>query len=509
MQQTTICALATPPGPGGIAVVRISGPEAYAVAGEVFRPADPARSLAKAKGYTALFGHFYRAGRPCDETVALCFRAPKSYTGEDVVELSCHGGPAVVEELLAACREAGAAPAGAGEFTRRAFLNGRIGLTQAEAVMGLISAAGRQGAALASAALDGALAREMAGLQAELTGLLGHIDAWVDFPEEDVPALSDEALCATLTGAAAVLDKLLREYGAGAVLRRGVETAIVGRPNVGKSTLLNLLAGFDRAIVTPVPGTTRDVVEQAVQLGESGIRLQLADTAGLRETADLVEAEGVRRSRARMEQAGLVLAVFDQSRPLEAEDRALARACAGRCVLAVLNKADLPPAFAPEQLAACFAPGAEGAPGDQPSAARSSEMATPFSAAPPLAAQSSAAGLPTDFSPVGAVSAPPILPMSANDPADRQKLADAIERLLGTAALDPGAAALVSERQHAAALAARRHLADALAAHRQGFGLDAVGACVEDALNALYELTGESASEAAIEEVFSQFCVGK
>lgn len=483
MQQTTICALATPPGPGGIAVVRISGPEAYAVAGEVFRPADPARSLAKAKGYTALFGHFYRAGRPCDETVALCFRAPKSYTGEDVVELSCHGGPAVVEELLAACREAGAAPAGAGEFTRRAFLNGRIGLTQAEAVMGLISAAGRQGAALASAALDGALAREMAGLQAKLTGLLGHIDAWVDFPEEDVPALSDEALCATLTGAAAVLDKLLREYGAGAVLRRGVETAIVGRPNVGKSTLLNLLAGFDRAIVTPVPGTTRDVVEQAVQLGESGIRLQLADTAGLRETADLVEAEGVRRSRARMEQAGLVLAVFDQSRPLEPEDRALAKACAGRCVLAVLNKADLPPAFAPEQLAACFAESAGEPPAD---------------------------GMMDDPAFAGfAPAIPPILPMSANDPADRQKLADAIERLLGTAALDPGAAALVSERQHAAALAARRHLADALSAHRQGFGLDAVGVCVEDALNALYELTGESASEAAIEEVFSQFCVGK
>lgn len=474
MQQTTICALATPPGPGGIAAVRISGPAAYAVAGRVFRPADPARSLAEAKGYTALFGHFYRAGRPCDETVALCFRAPKSYTGEDVVELSCHGGPAVVEELLAACREAGAAPAGAGEFTRRAFLNGRIGLTQAEAVMGLISAAGRQGAAIASAALSGALAREMAGLQAELTGLLGHIDAWVDFPEEDVPALSDKTLCKTLTEAAAVLDRLLREYGAGAVLRRGVETAIVGRPNVGKSTLLNLLAGFDRAIVTPVPGTTRDVVEQAVQLGESGIRLQLADTAGLRETADLIEAEGIRRTRARMEQAGLVLAVFDQSRPLEAEDRALAKACAGRCVLAILNKADLSPAFGPEQLTACFTESA----GEPP-------------AAPPSAA------------------APPILPMSANDPADRRKLADAIEQLLGTAALDPGAAALVSERQHAAALTARHHLADALDAHRQGFGLDAVGVCVEDALNALYELTGESASEAAIEEVFSQFCVGK
>lgn len=460
MRETTICALATPPGTGGIALVRVSGPDAYEIAAKVFRPADKARSLAAAKGYSALYGHFYRNGRQCDETVALCFRAPKSYTGEDVVELSCHGGPAVVEELLAACREAGAAPAGAGEFTRRAFLNGRIGLTQAEAVMGMISAAGRQGAALAASALDGALAREIAGLQKSLTALLGHLDAWVDFPEEDVPALSDAALCGTITDAAAVLERLLRQYGAGAVLRRGVETAIVGRPNVGKSTLLNLLAGFDRAIVTPLPGTTRDVVEQAVSLGESGIRLNLADTAGLRDTADLIEAEGIRRSRARMEGAGLVLAVFDGSRPLEQEDLALAGACAGRCALAVLNKADLPPAFEEVQLAEYFGPGC-------------------------------------------------ILRISALDSAGRQQLADAIEALLGTAALDPGAAALVSERQHAAALAAKGHLDDALDAHRQGFGLDAVGVCLEDALSALYELTGESASEAAIEEVFSQFCVGK
>lgn len=467
MRESTICALATPPGTGGIALVRISGPDAYGIAARVFRPADPARQLEQAKGYSAMFGHFYRGGRQCDETVALCFRAPKSYTGEDVVELSCHGGPAVVEELLAACREAGAAPAGAGEFTRRAFLNGRIGLTQAEAVMGMISAAGRQGAALAASALDGALAREMVSLQKSLTGLLGHLDAWVDFPEEDVPQLSDAALCKTIEDAAAVLERLLRQYGAGAVLRRGVETAIVGRPNVGKSTLLNLLAGFDRAIVTPLPGTTRDVVEQAVMLGESGVRLNLADTAGLRDTGDLIEAEGIRRSRARMEQAGLILAVFDGSRPLEEEDLALARACAGRCALAVLNKADLPPAFREGQLAEYF--GGDPLPGGPPH----------------------------------------MLRMSASDPADRQKLADAIEALLGTASLDPGAAALVSERQHTAALAAKEHLDAALDAHRQGFGLDAVGVCLEDALNALYELTGESASEAAIEEVFSQFCVGK
>lgn len=498
MQDTTICALATPPGPGGIAVVRISGPEAFEMAARVFCPASPGRTLQGAKGYTALFGHFYRAGQRCDETVALCFRAPKSYTGEDVVELSCHGGPAVVEQLLAACREAGAAPAGPGEFTRRAFLNGRIGLTQAEAVMGLISAAGRQGAALSAAALDGALAREIDGLKTKLTSLLGHLDAWVDFPEEDVPALAPEAFCAAVSEAAAVLAGLLRQYGAGAVLRRGVDTAIVGRPNVGKSTLLNLLAGFERAIVTPMPGTTRDVVEQAVSLGGSGIRLNLADTAGLRETGDLIEAEGIRRGRAKLEQAGLVLAVFDASRPADAEDLALAKACEGRCALALLNKCDLPARFDEGVIAPYFG-GPDGAalPGDT---AGQNDMAGRDG----TAAGGGARPVSEEKPETGR-----ILHLCANDPAHRARLAAAIEELLGTAAVDVGAAALVSERQHAAALAAKGHLDAALAACREGYGLDAAGVCLEDALAALCELSGESASEAAIEEVFSQFCVGK
>lgn len=458
MQQQTVCALATPPGVGGIAVVRISGPQAYPVAALVFRPADPAKSLQAARGYTALFGHFWRKGAQCDETIALCFRAPKSYTGEDVVELSCHGGSAVAGELLAACYEAGAAPAGAGEFTKRAFLNGRIGLTQAEAVMGVISAAGRQGAALASAALDGALARQIAALQGRLTALLGHIDAWVDFPEEDVPALEEEPLRATLQGVLATLGRMIRDYGAGAVLQRGVKAAIVGSPNVGKSTLLNLMAGFERAIVTPIAGTTRDVVEQAVLVGEKGIRLELADTAGLRDTGDAVEAEGIKRSYAQLQQAGLVLAVFDASRPVGPEDRELAQKCAGRTAIAILNKTDLPRAFDPEAVRGCFSRTVE---------------------------------------------------LCATDPAHRQVLAQAIEEVLGVAQLDPSAAALVSERQYAAALEAKGHLEAALAAQAGGFGLDAVGVCVEDALGALYQLTGESASEAAIEEVFSKFCVGK
>ncbi|MFR9161328.1 MAG: hypothetical protein ACLVJ8_13610 [Ruthenibacterium lactatiformans] len=236
MQQNgTIAAIATPPGVGGIAVVRISGSGAYSVAEAVFRPKNPNKSLRAASGYTALFGHFVEDGALCDEVVALCFRAPHSYTGEDVVELSCHGGSAVSARLLRACCAAGAAPAGPGEFTKRAFLSGRISLTQAEAVMDLINATSRQAAAAAAAAMEGALYAKIKSVQENLVSLAGHIAAYTDYPEEDVPELSMGALEASLGCAKAALDKLIAGYDAGAVLRRGVDTAIIGSPTWAKA----------------------------------------------------------------------------------------------------------------------------------------------------------------------------------------------------------------------------------------------------------------------------------
>lgn len=456
MTDSTVAAIATPPGKGGIAVVRISGPQAYRVASAVFRPADPKKSLEKAKGYTALFGHFILDGAVADEVVALCFRAPRSYTGEDVVELSCHGGSAVSELLLRACLCAGAQPAGPGEFTKRAFLSGRISLTQAEAVMDLIGATGRQAAAAAAASMEGALYKKIESVRAKLVALAGHLAAFIDYPEEDVPDLSAKALAATVRECLDAMETLIAGYGTGEVLRRGVRTAIVGSPNVGKSTLMNLLAGFERAIVTPVAGTTRDVVETELSLG--GVRLHLADTAGIRQTSDMVEAEGIRRSYAQLERAGLVLAVFDASRKAQPEDEDLARRCAGRPALAILNKSDLAKNFDETRIAPYF------------------------------------------FK---------IISISAKDADFLPVVENAVSEILGTAHADPDALLLANERQLAAAQRAAAALRDALRAVQDGMTLDAAGVCIDDALEALYALTGEHAGDDVIEEVFSKFCVGK
>lgn len=461
MQETTIAAIATAPGAGGIAVVRLSGAESYPIAARVFRPANAAKKVENAKGYTAMYGTFREGDEAFDEGVALFFRAPHSYTGEDVVELSCHGGSAVARRLVEACLAAGAQPAAPGEYTRRAFLNGKLGLTQAEAVMDLISADGRQGAALANAALGGALAKKISAQKEALTAIQAHLAAWVDFPEEDVPELDGDHLHRVLSGVKAELDELIHNYQADTVLREGVDCAIVGRPNAGKSTLLNLLAGFDRAIVTPVAGTTRDVVEQAVQLGD--IQLNLFDTAGLRETEDAIEAEGIRRSWKKLEEAGLVLAVFDLAAPLNEEDLEIARRCQGRPALAILNKQDL------------------AGQGEAFTAAQQ-QLAPYFKA---------------------------IIPLTARDAASLQPLCQAVAQLLGTANLDPNAAALCSARQLSAAKEARDALAEALNSQEDGFGLDAAGVCISDAQRALARLTGEDSTEATIDEVFSTFCVGK
>ena len=452
----TIAQIATAPGVGGIAVIRISGEEAFNICNKVFKPINKTKDVLSAKGYTAMFGNFVLDNKIQDEVVALFFKAPKSYTGENVVELSCHGGKIVSENLLKACILAGAKPADRGEFTKRAFLNGRINLTQAEAVFDIISANSNTAQAVAFSALNGALYNKIEEIKNSLTVLVGHITAYVDYPEENVPELEDKVLNNTLLKANNSLDELIKNYNRGSVLKRGIETAIVGSPNVGKSTLLNLLSGFERAIVTSIEGTTRDIVEQQVMI--AGVQLILSDTAGIRITDDEIEAEGIKRAYKCMDKAGLILAVFDNTKPFDKNQEEFAKSCVDKIAIAIVNKDDLEPAFDIAILNNYFKK---------------------------------------------------VISISAKDVNSINIVENAIEDVLQIKQIDTDLAYLANTRQFDSAVKAKNAIQDAINAINMGITLDAIGVCIDDALYALYELTGENVSEAVIEEVFSKFCVGK
>ncbi len=453
--EKTIAAISTPQAAGGIGIVRISGADARQVAQRVFHAAS-GKSILTAKGYTALFGRVADRDGEFDEAVALVFAAPKSYTGEDVVELSCHGGLFLVRRLLAAVLAAGARPAEPGEFTRRAFLNGKLSLTGAEAVMDLIGAQGKQAAAAALAAKDGALGKRIHGVKETILALSAHLAAWVDYPEDDIPALKPQAFQQDLADAQQELEGLLSGFDRGKVIREGVETVLAGRPNVGKSTLMNLLSGCERSIVTDIPGTTRDVVEETVRLGD--VVLRLADTAGLRDTHNPVEAAGVARTRERLKTAGLVLAVFDASEPLNEEDRNLLDELRESRAVAVINKTDLPARIERTEIQAAI---------------------------------------------------PQVVELSAASGQGYEALAKAVEEALGTVQIDPAAGMLATERQKQCAMRAKDAVFEAREALRAGMTLDAVSVALDDAAAALLELTGERVTDAVLDQVFARFCVGK
>ena len=465
----TIAAIAAGGGtPSAIGVVRISGPDCFAACGRVFRSARPFEEL---EARRMVLGEFLdREGRVLDRGLAVRFPGPRSYTGEDSAEFHCHGSPVVLREVLAALFAAGARQAGPGEFTKRAFLNGRLDLTQAEAVIDLIDAETAAAARNAAAQLDGGLRRALEPIQEALLDITSRFYAVVDYPDEDIQDAGPEEIAAALRQAEGALTALLSTCKRGRVLKRGVRTAIVGLPNAGKSSLLNALAGYERAIVTDIPGTTRDTVEESVLCG--GVLLRLIDTAGLRETEDAVEKLGVERSRRAMEEAELILLVRDGAAEACPENRAHWEAEAvllnqvartGKPWLCIESKSDLTGPHA-------FSVGLIQKDANNPAACLCVSSVTGY-------------GL--------------------------DKLENAVAALFPAG--DPGEAGslLTDRRQEEAADRARAAVRRALEALENGLTPDAVLTDAEEALDAIGELTGRTAKEEIVGRIFSRFCVGK
>lgn len=436
-----------------IGIIRMSGDGCIAVAGEVFIPQGA--PLSQVPNRKLVMGSLKDSqGRIIDQCMAVCSRAPHSYTGEDTVEFHCHGSPAVLAAGLDALYRAGARPAQRGEFTKRAFLNGKLDLTQAEAVIDLIEADTADAAANAAGQVGGVLQKKLAPIYDALTDLCSHFHAVLDYPDEDIADFGLQDYAATLRSAAKALYQLLRSYGQGRILRQGVAAAIVGKPNVGKSSLLNTLAGFDRAIVTDIPGTTRDTVEESVMVGAT--RLRLIDTAGIRETLDTVEVMGVERSKKALEEADLAIFLCDGSQPLTQEDQEIISLCLEvPNSIALINKSDLGSVVQPSDL--------------------------PFTT---------------------------VLETSLTQKEGLSKLADVLDEMFA-GALPCDGSILTNARQFDACRRAYESMLESLKGLQLGQTPDAVLMDVEAAMEAMGEVTGATVREDITARIFERFCVGK
>lgn len=453
MDNKTIAAIATPLGEGSIGVIRISGENAFVIADSVFRSFS-GKKIADISGYSALYGEVLDGDERLDTAVALKFKAPKSYTGENVVELSLHGGRYVVKRALRAVLEAGATAAAPGEFTKRAFFNNKLDLVEAEAVMGVISAQSEAQLRLGMSALSGKVSKEIAVIEGSLLSVAASVAFFNDNPDEEIPELNIDNFAKNLTDISAALLKLIKDYDNGHFLREGVETVILGKPNVGKSTLMNLLSRRERSIVTEIAGTTRDIIEDTVAVGD--IILKISDTAGIHKTDDVVENVGISRAIQKGEEAELILAVFDLSRELDEDDLSLIDSVRNRNTIIVLNKSDI--------------------------------------------AEKKAEKVFEGFEKVY---------ISAKNGEGAEDLAAKITKLTLGNALSADTAVLGSERQRDLAEKAKRAVDEALDALLEGLTVDAVGVLIDDALSYLYSLTGKRVTNAVADEVFERFCVGK
>ena len=455
MLDDTIAAIATPLGEGGLAVLRVSGANAIEVAAGCFKPIDSgAIPLDQAKSHTAHFGHIVRRGRVLDEVMVSLYRAPRTFTREDVIEISCHGGILPARGVLEALLENGARTAEPGEFTKRAFLNGRIDLTQAEAVLDIIHSRTELALSAAQEQLSGKLAQRINGVRDSMMHVLAHLEAHLDFPDEDIAPNTQSELIARLEAAIAATDQLLKTAREGQILRRGIRAAIIGRPNVGKSSLLNRLLDFDRAIVSPIPGTTRDTIEETA--GIRGLPIVFIDTAGLRATTDAVETEGVRRSRETLMRADLILQVLDNSQPLTAEDNELLSEFAKKKRIILRNKSDLP-----AQL---------------------------------------------NFAPI----TDRCVPVSCATGDGIEALKDQIvEVVWGGEIRAEMLQVMINARHQNALLRTREATQRTLAALRENLGLEIAALELRLATSAIGEIVGKTTTEDLLDNIFGQFCIGK
>ena len=452
---STIAAVSTPNAVGGIAVIRISGDKAIDIASKVFTPAG-GRSVHDMEGYTCAYGIAHDNGERIDDCILTVFRAPHSYTGEDTAEISCHGGLYVSKRILRAILRNGAENAEGGEFTKRAYLNGKLDLTQAEAVMDIISAKGETELKMAEALREGAAFRKARKCSDKLMKILGDLAAWADYPEEDIPEVEPQALMSELSEVREELSTLVENYDSGRILREGIATAIIGRPNVGKSTLFNCLSGCERSIVTDIAGTTRDIVEESVRLGD--LTLRLSDTAGIHDTDDVIEGIGVDMAEKMIDSSELVIAVFDGSCPLTADDLKLIEKTKNKKCIAVVNKNDVSQQLDVKELSKYFIH---------------------------------------------------IVYLSAKESTGVDVLEKEINELFSINEHTFDNVSAANERQKKCIDSALASIDEAMSALQCGEMLDAVNVIIDEAEQSILSLTGEKITDAVVDEVFSRFCVGK